>query len=91
MELDQHYVDSRLVALYDLDNLRGKDTDFYIRLADSLEAQRIIDLGCGTGLLTRELAASLVKAGFNIQQVFGDWDSGPVVPDSQSLIFVAQR
>lgn len=56
MKLDQHYVDPRLVALYDQDNPRGADTDFYVRLADELNARRILDLGCGTGLLTRELA-----------------------------------
>ena len=56
MKLDQHYVDPRLVELYDLENPRGADTDFYVRLAADLDARRILDLGCGTGLLTRELA-----------------------------------
>lgn len=56
MKLDQHYVDPRLVDLYDRDNPRGADTDFYLRLAADLDARRILDLGCGTGLLTRELA-----------------------------------
>lgn len=55
-KLDQHYVDLRLVDLYDIENPRGADTDFYVRLAAELDARRIIDLGCGTGLLTRELA-----------------------------------
>src|SRR5215217_2386489 len=56
MQLDLHYVDPRLVDLYDTDNPRGADTDFYVRLANDLDARTIIDLGCGTGLLTRELA-----------------------------------
>lgn len=56
MKLDLHYVDPRLVALYDTDNPRGADTDFYSDLANELNACTIIDLGCGTGLLTRELA-----------------------------------
>lgn len=56
MKLDLHYVDLRLVELYDSANPRGADTDFYIQLAADLHAQRIVDLGCGTGLLTRELA-----------------------------------
>jgi SAM-dependent methyltransferase len=55
-KLDAHYVDPRLVDLYDLDNPRGADTDFYLGLAADLDAHRILDLGCGTGLLTRELA-----------------------------------
>ena len=56
IELDLHYVEPRLVELYDIENTRGADTDFYVRLAAELDARRIFDLGCGTGLLTRELA-----------------------------------
>lgn len=56
IKLEQHYVDPRLVALYDIENPHGADTDFYIRLAAQLNARRILDLGCGTALLTRQLA-----------------------------------
>jgi SAM-dependent methyltransferase len=56
MKLDLHYVDPRLVALYDIDNASRADTDFYLALAADLDARKIIDLGCGTGVLTRELA-----------------------------------
>ena len=56
MKLDLHYVDSRLVELYDRDNPRGVDTDFYLALATEINARRVIDFGCGTGLLTCELA-----------------------------------
>ena len=50
MKLDEHYVDPRLVALYDIENPRGADTDFYIELAADLNARSILDLGCGTSL-----------------------------------------
>jgi SAM-dependent methyltransferase len=56
VQLDRHYVDPRLVDLYDIENTRGADTDFYAGLAAELGARTIVDLGCGTGLLTRELA-----------------------------------
>lgn len=56
IKLDLHYVEPRLVALYDTDNPHGLDTDFYLQLATDLDAHRILDLGCGTGLLTRQLA-----------------------------------
>ena len=56
VKVDEAYVDPRLVELYDIENSRGADTDFYLGLAAELDAHRILDLGCGTGLLTRELA-----------------------------------
>ncbi len=58
IRLDEHYVDPRLVELYDIENSRGADTDFYLGLAAELDAHCILDLGCGTGLLTRELATT---------------------------------
>lgn len=57
VHLDFHYTEPRLVELYDRNNPRGADTDFYLNLAKSVSARRIIDLGCGTGLLTCELAS----------------------------------
>ena len=49
--------DPRLVSLYDLDNPDGPDHDYYRALADRLEADTIVDLGCGTGLLTVTFAS----------------------------------
>lgn len=49
-------IDRRLVALYDDDNPDGPDHDFYRALADESGARSIIDLGCGTGILTVTLA-----------------------------------
>jgi SAM-dependent methyltransferase len=53
----ESYTDPRLVDLYDLENTSRSDIGFYLRLADDLGARRVIDLGCGTGVLTRALAA----------------------------------
>lgn len=50
------YNDPRIVALYDVYNLWSDDTDYYLGLADSLGAKTVVDLGCGTGLLTVALA-----------------------------------
>ncbi len=44
--------DQRLVELYDQDNPDGPDHDFYRALAAKVSARRILDLGCGTGILT---------------------------------------
>ncbi|HUC21674.1 MAG TPA: class I SAM-dependent methyltransferase [Streptosporangiaceae bacterium] len=54
--IDDPYRDTDLVGLYDLDNPGGADHEFFRGLADQIDARSIIDLGCGTGLLTRSLA-----------------------------------
>lgn len=77
VKLDAHYVDSRLVELYDIENTRGGDTDFYVQLASDLDAHLILDLGCGTGMLTRELA-------IEGRQVIG-------IDPSSAMLAVAQR
>jgi len=48
--------DRRIVDLYDTDNPDGPDHDFYRALADELGAESILDIGCGTGILTVTLA-----------------------------------
>jgi SAM-dependent methyltransferase len=54
--IDDPYRDADLVGLYDLDNPGAEDHAFFRALADQIDAHSIIDLGCGTGLLTRSLA-----------------------------------
>jgi SAM-dependent methyltransferase len=56
---DDPYRDADLVVLYDQDNPGGDDHAYYRALADEVDARVIVDLGCGTGLLTR----TLVKPG----------------------------
>ncbi len=53
---DIEFSDPRLVALYDTLNPFGDDSEFFCQQAEKLSAKTIIDLGCGTGLLTCELA-----------------------------------
>lgn len=53
--LDQHYTDPRLTRLYDLGSSWSLDRQFYVDLAQGTEL-RILDVGCGTGLLTTALA-----------------------------------
>ncbi len=50
--------DRRLVAIYETVNsyAAGTQPRFYLQLAAELGAVSIVDLGCGTGLITRELA-----------------------------------
>lgn len=50
--------DPRLVDLYDQDNPDGPDHDFYRSLAGEVRARNVVDLGCGTGILTVTLASA---------------------------------
>ena len=44
--------DSRIVDLYDEDNPAGADHEYYRDLANRIDARSILDIGCGTGILT---------------------------------------
>lgn len=70
--------DPRIVDLYDLDNPDGPDHDHYRALADDVDARTIVDLGCGTGMLT----VSLARPG---RRVFG------VDPTTAMLAFARRR
>ena len=52
------FTDPRLVAIYDTVNQYGENSQpqFYLQLAGDLAASSILDLGCGTGLITCEFA-----------------------------------
>lgn len=51
-----------LVSAYDALNALGEDRDFWLKEIERLAPKTIIDLGCGTGLLTCELA----KRGYTV-------------------------
>ncbi|OTA19933.1 methyltransferase [Xenorhabdus beddingii] len=54
MAIDQLYQDSTLAQFYDFDNEWTPGYDYYIALAK--DAHSILDLGCGTGMLTNKIA-----------------------------------
>jgi len=52
------FTDPRQVAIYDAVNSYepGTQPDFYLGVAEEVSAKTIIDLGCGTGILTLDFA-----------------------------------
>ncbi|MUK87873.1 methyltransferase domain-containing protein [Ornithinibacillus sp. L9] len=56
---DKIFENKRLADVYDLfDSAERPDLDPYIAMVEEFNAQKIIDLGCGTGNLACKLAAS---------------------------------
>ena len=53
----KQFTNPLLAGAYDSLNALGEDADFWIRETNALAPKTIIDFGCGTGLLTCELAA----------------------------------
>ena len=55
--------DPRLVAVYDAVNAYAAHTqpDFCLQLAAEIGAHAIVDLGCGTGVVTCALAARATR------------------------------
>ena len=53
---DNHYENPKLAAIYDIDSGWSQDRDFYLALA-GVHPQKILDLGCGTGLICDAYAA----------------------------------
>jgi SAM-dependent methyltransferase len=58
----KQFTDPRLVSTYDALNALGDDSSFWLSEIEKLSPKTIIDLGCGTGLLTCELA----KIGYTV-------------------------
>lgn len=53
---DSHYMSPQLAELYDLDSGWSVEREFYLSLAGE-SRKRVLDLGCGTGLICNALAA----------------------------------
>jgi SAM-dependent methyltransferase len=58
---DAHYELPELAALYDIESEWSDDRDFYLKLAGT-EPIRVLEIGCGTGLVARAMA----KAGHDV-------------------------
>jgi len=64
-EPDATFSDPRQAVLYDVFNNDRSDLDAYVRIADEVEAHRVVDVGCATG----SLAVRLAELGFSVTGV----------------------
>jgi SAM-dependent methyltransferase len=56
--MSDHYNQPELADLYDDENVWDASADYYLDLARRLRAKTLLDLGCGTGLVTRGIVAA---------------------------------
>jgi SAM-dependent methyltransferase len=56
--MSDHYNQPELADLYDDENAWDASADFYLDLARRLGARSLLDIGCGTGTVTRGIAAA---------------------------------
>jgi 16S rRNA A1518/A1519 N6-dimethyltransferase RsmA/KsgA/DIM1 with predicted DNA glycosylase/AP lyase activity len=62
----EEFYDKKLVSIYDASNLHPpEETNFYLEIVKKSSTQKILDIGCGTGLLTHQLA----KKGYKVTGV----------------------
>lgn len=59
---DPIFADPRLARIYDDVDGERDDLDHYVGIVEEFDAQRVIDVGCGTG----ELACRLARLGINV-------------------------
>ena len=53
---DDYFGHPRLATVYDSLYPDRRDLDMYLGVADALQAQKVLDIGCGTGVLAMLLA-----------------------------------
>ena len=61
-----HYNQPELANLYDDENVWDASADFYLDLAERGGAKTLLDLGCGTGTVTRGIIAAIGGSGVGV-------------------------
>jgi SAM-dependent methyltransferase len=83
----KQFSDPLLVSAYDALNAFGDDSDFWLRTIKKLAPKTVIDLGCGTGLLTIDLASRGYKM-IGIEPAGAMLDIARKKPDAEKVQWV---
>jgi len=86
-EPDPVYADARLAELYDLFDGRRDDLDLYEEIAAELGAQRVLDVGCGTGALALRLQARNIDV-VGVDPAAASIDVARTKPGAQEIAWV---
>ncbi|MGN6634677.1 MAG: class I SAM-dependent methyltransferase [Oryzihumus sp.] len=84
---DELYADPRLVAHYDVQNSGRWDVDHYLALARTLDARRVVDVGCGTGTLAIELAGNAEQV-TGVDPAAGMLDAARAKPGAEAVTWI---
>jgi SAM-dependent methyltransferase len=66
MTTNDHYNQAELAVLYDDENGWDSSADFYRDLAQRIGAKSLLDLGCGTGTVTRGIVRAIGGSGVGV-------------------------
>src|SRR5689334_12604559 len=64
--MSDHYNQAELAVLYDDENGWDTSADFYLGLARRFGAKTLLDLGCGTGTVTRGILKAIGGSGVGV-------------------------
>ena len=64
--MTDHYNQPELAVLYDAENGWDASDEFYCGLAERVGARTLLDLGCGTGILTRGILQAIGGSGVGV-------------------------
>jgi SAM-dependent methyltransferase len=84
---DPHFADPRLARLYDAFDAERSDLDHYVSLVEQVGGHRVLDIGCGTGVLALLLAGRGIDV-VGVDPAVASLDVARAKPDSERVTWI---